>query len=111
EYCQPFTGRYIRAFRVGTEADLHQIDLYTADTVLLDTPSAGYGGSGKTFDWSLARAAKGTGKKILLAGGLTPDNVAQAVREVRPYGVDVAGGVETSPGIKDHDKIRRFIDA
>lgn len=107
----PFAGRYLRAIRVRDAGDLRDLDRYATDLFLLDAPSAGYGGSGQTFDWSLARSAKRPGKKILLAGGLTPDNVAEAVREVRPYGVDVAGGVERAPGIKDHAKIGAFIDA
>jgi phosphoribosylanthranilate isomerase len=112
EYCQAFAGRYLRALRLSDASDLPAIERFAgSDTVLLDTPSPGYGGSGATFDWSLARAAKAYGKRILLAGGLTPENVAQAVREVRPFGVDVAGGVEATPGIKDHDKLRRFVDA
>jgi phosphoribosylanthranilate isomerase len=111
-YCEAFAGRYIRAFRVETAADLRAIDSYpTTDTVLLDAPSAGYGGSGQTFDWTLAARARASGKKILLAGGLTADNVVAAIREARPFGVDVAGGVERGPGIKDHDAIRRFVDA
>lgn len=110
-YCEAFAGRYIRAFRVATEADLRAIDSYSTDTVLLDAPSASYGGSGQTFDWSLAARARASGKKILIAGGLTPENVAVAVREARPWGVDVAGGVEKGSGIKDHDAMRRFVDA
>jgi phosphoribosylanthranilate isomerase len=111
-YLAAFAGRpHVRAVRVRTEADLRVLERTSStDTVLLDTPSDGYGGSGRTFDWSLARAARTLGKKILLAGGLTPENVAQAIREVRPFGVDVAGGVEASPGIKDPDKIRRFVE-
>jgi phosphoribosylanthranilate isomerase len=102
---------YIRAVRVGAESDLRAIEDFDTDLILLDTPSAGYGGSGKTFDWSLARAARRYGKKLFLAGGLDPANVASAVRDVRPYAVDVAGGVEAGPGIKDKLKLRRFIDA
>lgn len=111
-YLQGFAGRTLRAVRVAVESDLRVIpDLPGTDLVLLDTASADYGGSGRVFDWSLALMAKTHGKKIVLAGGLTPENVGQAVREVRPYGVDVAGGVETSPGIKDMEKMRRFISA
>jgi phosphoribosylanthranilate isomerase len=80
------------------------------DTFLLDAPGLLPGGSGLTFDWSLARAAKTHGR-VILAGGLTPDNVAAAIRAVRPWGVDVASGVEISPGRKDHRKIRAFIQA
>ena len=77
-----------------------------ADLVLVD---AAYPGSGQTFDWSLLdRLPKG---RMLLAGGLTPANVAEAVRRVRPFGVDVASGVEASPGRKDPEKVRRFVDA
>jgi phosphoribosylanthranilate isomerase len=67
-------------------------------------------GTGKTFDWNAAREAKQYGP-IILAGGLTPENVGQAVRVVRPFGVDVASGVESTPGIKDSAKLRAFFAA
>jgi phosphoribosylanthranilate isomerase len=110
-YCAAFAGRHIRAVRVRAAADLRELERYATDTILLDSLTAGYGGSGESFDWSLARAARDLGKKIFLAGGLTPDNVTAAIREARPHGVDVAGGVERAPGIKDHDRMRQFIDA
>ena len=79
--------------------------------ILLDAHVEGKsGGTGQTFDWDLAIQAKSLGKPIILAGGLTPENVAEAVRKVRPYAVDVSSGVESSPGKKDHDKIREFIN-
>lgn len=67
------------------------------------------GGTGQTFDWELAIQAKSLGKPIILAGGLTPSNVEEAIRKTHPYAVDVSSGVEASPGRKDHDKIREFI--
>jgi phosphoribosylanthranilate isomerase len=106
--CAPFAGRLVRALRAPDAATM---DAFPTDLILLDAPSPGYGGSGRTFDWSIAAAAVARGKRILLAGGLDPGNVAAAVRAVRPFGVDVASGVEAAPGIKDPDKVRRFIDA
>jgi phosphoribosylanthranilate isomerase len=83
----------------------------SASLFLLDGFVAGMvGGTGRTFDWSLAEKAKAYGK-IILAGGLTPKNVAEAVRAVRPWGVDVASGVEEQPGKKDPRLIREFIQA
>ena len=69
-----------------------------------------YGGTGQVADWSLAAEAAAV-TRILLAGGLTPENVAQAIEQVRPYGVDVSSGVEASPGRKDHAKVRAFVQA
>ena len=70
------------------------------------------GGSGETFDWSLAVRAKAlTDRPLILAGGLTPENVQAALEAVRPYAVDVSSGVESSPGIKDHAKIKAFVRA
>jgi phosphoribosylanthranilate isomerase len=78
-----------------------------ADVVLVDSPSPG---SGKVFDWRLAEGAPG-GVRVMVAGGLNPDNVAEAIRRIRPWGVDVATGVEVAPGRKDPRKLRRFIEA
>ena len=109
--CAYFGARAIKAIAVRGMEDIRLLEDFPSTTFLLDTPSAGYGGSGLTFDWTLAKAAVGSGRRILLAGGLNLENVAEAVREVRPFGVDVASGVESAPGVKDSEKVRRFIAA
>jgi len=82
------------------------------DAVLLDSYSpTSRGGTGQTFDWSLAREAKKFGRPVILSGGLTPANVREAVAATRPDGVDVSSGVELSPGRKDHEKVREFVRA
>lgn len=105
----------IRAFRMRDASSLQEIRDFAepADALLLDAyhPNT-LGGSGETFNWTLARDAKAlTDKPIILAGGLTPDNVQDALTAVAPYGVDVSSGVELSPGIKDPAKVRAFIRA
>jgi phosphoribosylanthranilate isomerase len=106
-------GQYpvILAVPVGKDFSPEAISRFKASAFLLDTfdPNLA-GGTGKTFDWSLAREARDYGT-IILAGGLTPENVAQAIREVRPYAVDVASGVESAPGVKDAAKLRAFFAA
>lgn len=84
--------------------------LKPADYWIVDTAQRGHGGGGKTFDWSLASALAGHAR-VFLAGGLTPENVAGAVRTLRPYAVDIASGVESSPGKKDAGKMRAFVQA
>ncbi|HBY63500.1 MAG TPA: N-(5'-phosphoribosyl)anthranilate isomerase [Solibacterales bacterium] len=79
-----------------------------AEAFLVDTPSPSHGGTGRAFDWSLAEALPG---RIVLAGGLGPDNVAEAIRRVRPWGVDAASRLERAPGVKDHEKMRQFVEA
>jgi phosphoribosylanthranilate isomerase len=96
----------IHAFAAGDEAIAASAN-GPADVILIDSPEPG---SGQVFDWSLAEGAPG-GVRLVLAGGLTPDNVAHAIERVRPWGVDVAGGVESAPGRKDPRKVRRFIEA
>ncbi|GAA0306354.1 phosphoribosylanthranilate isomerase [Gracilibacillus halotolerans] len=99
----------IKAFQVRSEKDLEQLESYHCDYYLLDSPAGKYrGGNGEAFDWNLAKTFNFLNKKVLLAGGLTPENVAQAVQEVVPAGVDVSSGVETD-GEKDIEKIKQFI--
>ena len=99
----------IRALRVRDAASLHPLETYPAHAFLLDAYVEGLpGGTGTPISWDLALRAKG-GKPVILSGGLRPETVAQAVRLVRPHGVDVSSGVEASPGRKDHRKVREFI--
>ncbi len=101
----------IRAFAVSDGFRPACLKAFEASAFLLDTFEAGLrGGTGKAFDWGLASEAKKYGR-IILAGGLTPENVGRAIREVRPYAVDVASGVESAPGKKDAPKLRAFFDA
>ena len=94
----------VQAFGAG-DPRLDRIDDYDVDAVLLDSSTPG---SGVAFDWKLAERFV-PGRRVILAGGLTPDNVAEAVAQVRPWGVDVASGVEASPGRKDPVKVRHFV--
>jgi phosphoribosylanthranilate isomerase len=94
----------IKAVAAGT-VDAARADSFHTDLVLVDAPSPG---SGQVFDWSLLGDVP-VGPRLILAGGLTPENVAAGIRAARPWGVDVAGGVEAEPGRKDPVKMRRFI--
>lgn len=109
EFCDAVERRVIKAFRVKDIASLDPIRHYRVAAHLLDaySPKA-YGGTGLTFNWDIAAVAKEFGP-VILAGGLTPDNVREAVEAVQPYAVDVSGGVESSPGKKDAAKVREFI--
>ncbi|MDI6689713.1 MAG: phosphoribosylanthranilate isomerase [Actinomycetota bacterium] len=111
-YCMQFERKVIKAFRIKQFSDLDIFPGYRAvDAFLLDTFVEGRcGGTGKTFDWRIARKAKEFGKPIILSGGLNPDNVAEAIRLVKPYAVDVSSGVEKEPGKKDPDKLRAFFE-
>ena len=115
EYCSDIGARgraplLIKAFRIKGRHSLSLIPRYKVSAYLLDTYVKGKkGGTGETFNWDLAREAKAYGR-IIIAGGLIPGNVAQAVQQVRPYAVDVSSGVESGPGKKDHAKIRAFIE-
>lgn len=112
ELCEGYQRPWIKALRVQAGDDIAaSCALYDrACGILLDTYVAGIpGGTGETFDWALI--PKQLSKPIILAGGLTSANVSQAIAQVRPYAVDVSGGVEKSKGLKDHDKIRAFMSA
>jgi phosphoribosylanthranilate isomerase len=111
-FCLQFGLMTMKAFRVKNADSLLPLGDYQTDAFLLDSHVAGKpGGTGETFNWDLALEAKKFGKPIFLAGGLTPQNVAEAVRKVEPFGVDVSSGVEQSPGKKDAGKMKDFIAA
>lgn len=108
-YCRSFHVPYIKAARVRPGLDLvkYSCQYPSAQGMLLDAFVEGYGGSGRTFDWSLIPS--GLPKPLILSGGLDPGNVAHAVRTVRPWAVDVSSGVESAKGIKDAARIAAFI--
>ncbi|MBU6401701.1 MAG: phosphoribosylanthranilate isomerase [Verrucomicrobia bacterium] len=113
EFCRKFApSKVIKAFRIRDADSLRALPAYETAAWLLDSyvPET-VGGTGEKFNWDLACVAKEFGQPIILAGGLTPENVAEAVHEVWPYGVDVSSGVEATPGRKDAQLIRDFIGA
>lgn len=110
EDCLGYGRPWIKAVRMKPGTDLpQQVELFgNSAGILVDSYIAGKpGGTGQTFDWRIIPA--GLGRPLILAGGLNPDNVVDAIRQVKPYAVDVSGGVESAEGIKDRDKLIRFI--
>jgi phosphoribosylanthranilate isomerase len=112
EFCEQFRMRTIKAFRMRDRGSISQLDRYRTEAWLLDSYVPGKpGGTGAQFNWDLAREAKELGRPIILAGGLTPENVGEAIRQARPFAVDVSSGVEAEPGRKDIKKIQEFMRA
>ena len=110
EFCTQFGLMSMKAFRIRDAGSLKELPKYQTDAWLLDAyASDTFGGTGEKFNWDLAIEVQKLGKPVFLAGGLTPENVAEAVQQVQPFGVDVSSGVESSPGKKDHAKVRAFI--
>jgi len=110
EFCTRFGLMSMKAFRIRDSESLKELPKYPTAAWLLDAYSAEtLGGTGEKFNWDLAIEAQRFGKPVFLAGGLTPENIAAAVRKVQPFGVDVSSGVESSPGKKDQAKVRAFI--
>jgi phosphoribosylanthranilate isomerase len=110
QFCRQFEFPYIKAVGVSSSVNLLQYekDFYDADALLLDASHEHLkGGTGQTFDWNLI--PNSLSKPVVLAGGLTVDNVKEAIKQVKPYAVDVSGGVEESKGIKNSLKIQAFI--
>ncbi len=113
EYCRSLGRRVIKGFRIQDEDSLAELAAFRGQVqaLLLDTYKKGQtGGTGETFDWEMARQARTYGP-IVLAGGLTPANVARAIEIAQPQAVDVASGVEAAPGKKDPEKLRAFFEA
>ena len=112
EYCRNLAGpKIIKALRVGPEFDPGSITAYAASAILLDASVRGsYGGTGRSFDWNAAIESKSYAP-VILAGGLTIENVEEAIRTVRPMAIDVCSGVEAEPGRKDPRKLERFMEA
>lgn len=107
ELCRRFGRRVLKAVRVRSPDDLALLERYAEWPILLDSPEPG---SGSAFDWTWA-AGLGDRRRLVLAGGLTPANVARAVQAVRPWAVDVSTGVEKAPGVKDAGLIQQFVEA
>jgi phosphoribosylanthranilate isomerase len=107
--CKRLGSKAVKAIRVKNRDSLDSMKNYSVRAFVLDTYTEdNFGGTGKRFDWDLAVEAKKYGR-IILAGGLNPENVLEAIQKVRPYGVDVSSGVEERIGKKDPEKIRQFI--
>ena len=115
-FCASFGRPYLKALAVDESFDLLQWEeqYASAAALLLDTPSAGHGGSGKTFNWQLINTTNkpsATALRLVLSGGLTAANAADAIRAVRPFAVDVSSGVEMSRGVKSSELIQNFCRA
>jgi len=111
EFCSLVPLKVIKAIRVKGDFDEHTVAQYPVQAILFDTYSdVEYGGTGKSFNWGILQNISNP-SKIILSGGLSPENVAEAISTVKPYAVDVSSGVEDSPGKKDHMKLRKFIEA
>ncbi len=111
--CNALSPRVMKAARVKSSEDLKQLHIFDGNVrgILLDSFSEkGYGGTGKIFDWAIAvEAVRQFQSPVVLAGGLSPDNIVDAILQVKPYGVDVSSGVELEPGKKDIEKVKLFV--
>lgn len=111
EFCAMLPYKLIKAVRVKDTLNTEEVELYPVLAILFDKHTDEmYGGTGTSFDWGVLKGIA-ISKKVILSGGLTPENVSRAIETVRPYGVDVSTGVEDSPGKKNHMKMRKFIEA
>jgi len=113
DYCNELADQYlIKALAVSHDFDTQVIERYQVDAIMLDTKHKTLrGGTGRAFDWSIAQEVSKIVPKLYLAGGLSPENVAEAIETVRPYAVDACSSLEDRPGIKNHDRLRAFVTA
>jgi len=113
DYCNELADQYlIKALAVSHDFDTQVIERYQVDAIMLDTKHKTLrGGTGRVFDWSIAQEVSKIVPKLYLAGGLSPENVAEAIETVRPYAVDACSSLEDRPGIKNHDRVRAFVTA
>lgn len=109
-FVRGFKTPTIKAHGLLSDADVSRALSFESDMVLVDTPSVGYGGSGRVGDWTLASKVAASERPVFLAGGLRAENVCDAMSAVRPYGIDLASGVESSPGIKDEALVKALIE-
>jgi phosphoribosylanthranilate isomerase len=111
-YCRDLKDRYIiKALAAGPDFDTQRAAEYDVEAILLDTKDdALRGGTGRVFDWSIAERVRRTVPKLFLAGGLSLQNIADAIRSVDPYGVDACSALEETPGKKNHERIRAFVN-
>jgi len=111
DYCRALNS-VIKNFSVSTSFDIDQINAYDVDAIMLDTKDNRLrGGTGRVFDWSIAQQVSQLVPKLYLAGGLSPENVSDAIALVHPYAVDTCSAVEDKPGIKNHERMRVFVSA
>ncbi len=110
EFCRALANTYIiKVFRAGDDFDL---ETYNVDAIMLDTKDDLLrGGTGRVFDWSIAQQTNNSTPKLFLAGGLSPENVAEAITLVHPYAVDACSSLEESPGRKNHERMIAFVNA
>lgn len=113
EYCSALPGRYlIKVFSASEDFAPEKVLDYDVQTVMLDAfDKDAFGGTGKLGNWSVARETRELFPKLFLAGGLSPENVADAIKQVKPYAVDACSRLETAPGLKDHARVRAFVAA
>jgi phosphoribosylanthranilate isomerase len=114
EYCRQLaTGmQVIKTFAVSDDFDTNLVETYEVDAIMLDTKHNRLrGGTGRVFDWSIARQVSPRVAKLYLAGGLSPENVGEAIELVRPFAVDACSGLEERPGLKNHERVRAFVEA